>query len=86
MTFRRYAIALLCAALCLGIAAAAINVVIDPYGLFNWVRVEGVNAKKAYAYTHKHLAKQTRALRLSADDPSPDVDTVECERARRGSV
>ena len=65
MTFRRYAIALLCAALCLGIAAAAINVVIDPYGLFNWVRVEGVNAKKAYAYTHKHLAKQTRALRLA---------------------
>jgi hypothetical protein len=64
MGFRTYAIAILFATASLVLAVAAFNVVIDPYGLFDLVRVEGVNEKKALAYTHKRLAKQVRAERL----------------------
>ena len=43
MGFRTYAIAILFATASLVLAVAAFNVVIDPYGLFDLVRVEGVN-------------------------------------------
>jgi len=64
MRFRGYALTTLAAAISIALATAVVSVVIDPYGLFDLVRIDGINAKKAYAYTHKHLAKQTRALRL----------------------
>ena len=64
MRARRYLIWMLATALLLILSAGAFNLVIDPYGVFNLVAIEGVNAKKAYAYTHKRLAKERRALRL----------------------
>lgn len=64
MRFRGYALTLLGATMSIALAAATFAVVIDPYGLFDLVRIDGINAKKAYAYTHKHLAKQTRALSM----------------------
>ena len=64
MRARRYLIWMLATALLLILSAGAFNLVIDPYGVFNLVAIEGVNAKKAYTYTHKRLAKERRALRL----------------------
>jgi hypothetical protein len=55
---------MLLAAAALVLLAGAVNLAIDPYGLFGAPAIPGVNAKKSEAYNHVRLAKQQRLLRL----------------------
>ena len=56
---------LLCFAAGLLALAGAATLVVDPYGLYDEIVIEGFNAKKPRAYTHIRIVKQRRALRLA---------------------
>ena len=55
----------LCFAVSLLVLAGAVSFIVDPYGLYDEIVIEGFNAKKPRAYTHRRLVKQRRALRLA---------------------
>lgn len=55
---------ILLTAAALVLLAGAVNLAIDPYGLFGTPSLPGINAKKSEAYNHVRLAKQQRLLRL----------------------
>lgn len=63
MPFAAYLRRMLLAAAALILSAGAVNLAIDPYGLFGSPVVPGINLKKSEAYNHVRLAKQQRLLR-----------------------
>jgi hypothetical protein len=61
---RRWTLRLLCCCLLLSAAAALFNLVVDPFGLYRWVDIEGFNANKYQATKHTRMVKAYRLQQL----------------------